>query len=102
MSSLLPLLLHGSHVIPAHTITLLLQAQGRMGNLFQPLPLLRLGWSNAGNITLNLPANSSFQLTTAMDTGGIHNDFSGSTVGSDPRAIITLKTDNGDIRVQKR
>jgi hypothetical protein len=66
-----------------------------------PQGAYRMETSN-GNITLNLPAKSSFQLTTATDTGGIQNDFSASAVGSAPRASIMLKTDNGDIRVQKR
>lgn len=61
----------------------------------------RMDTSN-GNITLNLPANSSFHLATSTGSGSVSNAFSASEVGNTPRAPLTLSTDHGDIRVQKQ
>jgi Putative adhesin len=58
--------------------------------------------TSSGNITLNLPANSSFHLATSTGSGSVYNAFSASAVGSTPRAPLTLSTDSGDIRVQKQ
>jgi Putative adhesin len=58
--------------------------------------------TDSGNVTLNLPANTSFQLTTSTDSGSVSNAFTTSTVGNAPHAGITAKTDSGDIRVQKQ
>lgn len=58
--------------------------------------------TSSGGITLNLPANSSFYLATSTGSGSVYNAFSVSTVGSTPRAPLTLSTDSGDIRVQKQ
>lgn len=56
----------------------------------------------SGSITLDLPASSSFQLTTSTDSGSVHNAFSAAVVGSAPQAVIALSTDSGDINLQKQ
>lgn len=57
--------------------------------------------TSSGNITLNLPADSSFQLTTSTDSGDVSDDFSSSTTGRAPHAVLALQTTSGDIHVQK-
>lgn len=57
--------------------------------------------TDSGDITLKLPASSSFRLTTSTDSGSVHSDFSTPTTGIAPYAALILKTDSGDILVQK-
>lgn len=56
----------------------------------------------SGNITLNLPANASFQLSASTDSGVVNNSFASSSVGSTPHAALTLKTASGDINLLKQ
>ncbi len=58
--------------------------------------------TSSGNITLNLPAGSSFQLAISSSSGELHNDFAATQVGSAPYARIDLQTSSGDMFVQRQ
>lgn len=71
--------------------------------------------SDTGSVDVTLPASSSFHMDATTDTGSIDSDFSevqvhehdvtGSDahgdVGSSPGASLTLKTNTGDIHLNK-
>jgi DUF4097 and DUF4098 domain-containing protein YvlB len=58
--------------------------------------------TSSGNITLNLPATSSFQLSTSSDSGELHNDFAATQTGGAPYARIELQTSSGDMFVRRQ
>jgi hypothetical protein len=56
--------------------------------------------TSSGNITLDLPATSAFQLSASSNSGELHNDFAADLVGSGPRARIQVQTSSGNISVR--
>lgn len=58
--------------------------------------------TGSGSIDVNLPANSAFHLETQTGSGSVDNEFNSSDVGSDPRALLTLKTGSGSIDIHKK
>lgn len=56
--------------------------------------------SGSGSIQLRLPSNTAFSLDARTGSGGVHNDFGASEVGSGPRGRLRLRTGSGGIRIQ--
>jgi len=56
--------------------------------------------TDSGDITLNLPANTSMQVSPSLGTGTYHNDFANPT-GRAPRAAVTVKTNSGNIGIHQ-
>jgi hypothetical protein len=56
--------------------------------------------TDSGDITLNLPADTSMQVSPTPGTGTYHNDFANPTGGA-PRAAVTVKTNSGNIGIHQ-
>jgi hypothetical protein len=56
--------------------------------------------TSSGNIVLQLPTTSAFQLSASSSSGELHNEFAAVLVGNSPRASIQLHTSSGNISVR--
>lgn len=54
-----------------------------------------------GDVQATLPANAAFTLDGNTTNGSVQNDFASSTVGSAPRAQLSMSTQNGSVIVTK-
>ncbi|HEY1351206.1 MAG TPA: DUF4097 family beta strand repeat-containing protein [Ktedonobacteraceae bacterium] len=58
--------------------------------------------TSSGNITLQLPAASSFQLNASSNSGELHNEFATDMVGGTPQAHLGLQTSSGNIDIHRQ
>jgi hypothetical protein len=58
--------------------------------------------TSSGNITLNLPAASSFHLSASSNSGELRNEFATDLVGSNPHAHLELQTSSGNIDIYRQ
>lgn len=58
--------------------------------------------SDSGSIDLTLPDNTAFQLNGSAGSGTLSNDFGNASVGSAPRAEVTMNSNSGSITVHKQ
>ncbi len=56
----------------------------------------------SGGIVLTLPSNAAFKLDASTGSGGIHNEFGATRVGSAPQPALTLHTNSGGIEIDKQ
>lgn len=56
--------------------------------------------TNAGTVHVELPRSSSFTLQAKTDVGTITNDFGSNSVGSEPQARLSLRSNLGTITVR--
>lgn len=57
--------------------------------------------TTSGDVDLTLPSNAAFSLAASTGSGNVENAFGTSTVGTTPRAQLTLHTQNGSIAIAK-
>lgn len=55
--------------------------------------------SENGSITATLPQNTSARLDLRTNNGAINNDFRTTTIGTDPRPAVTMRSGSGSITV---
>jgi len=58
--------------------------------------------TGSGNVTVNMPADSAFQLKTKTGSGDLHNSFGSNQVGTSPYAELSIQTGSGNIKVNKQ
>lgn len=58
--------------------------------------------TSSGNITLQLPAASSFQLSASSNSGELYNEFAADLVGSTPHARLELQTSSGNMDIRQQ
>lgn len=57
--------------------------------------------TTSGDVDLTLPGNAAFTLDASTGSGNVENAFGDTTIGTTPRAQLSLHTQNGSIAVVK-
>lgn len=56
----------------------------------------------SGNVRIGLPPAASFELTASSQSGGVHNAFGATQVGSSPRPALDVSTGSGSIQISNQ